>query len=297
MQAIETHNLSKFYGKNVGIENVNLSVDAGEIFGFIGPNGAGKSTAIRTLLNLIFPSSGSATIFGYDVVRCSRKIKTITGYLPAEVNYYYKMTALELLEYSQRYFPNAEKSRIKYLADALDLNVQMKISDMSLGNKKKVSIVQALLHRPSLLILDEPTSGLDPLIQSTLFDLLMEENANATTIFFSSHVLSDVQKICSRVAIIQNGHIIKIEKIDTLRENLFKKVSLDISGKPDLPDFSSIGAVNPVWDNSNLSFMFKGDMNMLVTKLSDLNLQNLTIEEPTLEEIFLHYYRSTSNNV
>jgi ABC-2 type transport system ATP-binding protein len=295
-KAIKTENLSKFYGKNIGIQNINLEVDTGEIYGFIGPNGAGKSTAIRTLLNLIFPTSGRAEIFGLDIVKQSKQIKFITGYLPAEVNYYYKMTANELLEYSVRFYPTGDKNRMEYLSKALDLNLNMKIRDMSLGNKKKVSIVQALLHKPQLLILDEPTSGLDPLIQSTVFELLKEENQRGTTIFFSSHVLSDVQKICSKVAIIQMGSIIKEERIETLQDKMFKKISLELSRDSDLFDFSQIGAIDLIDDDTNISFMFKGDMNDLVRVIAELEIKNITIEEPTLEEIFLHYYRSTESN-
>ena len=294
VKAIETLKLSKFYGKSRGMENVNLEIEKGEIFGFIGPNGAGKSTTIRTLLNLLFPTSGYGNIFGFDIVKQAKQVKKIVGYLPAEVNYYYKMSVKELLEYSQRFYNNTEYNGIKKLAEALDLDLNMKIRNLSLGNKKKVSIAQCLLHKPELLILDEPTSGLDPLIQSIVFDLLNEENKRGATIFFSSHVLSDVQKICSRVAIIQKGKIIKIESIETLRKKLLKKVKIEASENIEISQ-ASIAGINEFEKNDfHISFMYNGDINELLKFFTQHNLKNISIEEPTLEEIFLHFYRNNS---
>ncbi len=291
INAIEMIELSKYYGKTIGIDKLNLTVEPGEIFGFIGPNGAGKSTTIRTLFNLIFPDSGTGKIFGYDIIHDSKKIKARTGYLPAEVNYYYKMTVRELLEYSQRFYGINDNKRLNELADDLDINTNLKIRDLSLGNKKKVSLIQSLLHKPDLLILDEPTSGLDPLIQSTVFDLFKKENERGCTIFFSSHVLSDVQKICSRVAIIQKGKIIKVESIEALRKKMLKKVSITLSDMftefdlklPSIVDFSR--------DKQQLNFMYNGNMNELIQSISNLKIENISIEEPTLEEIFFHYYK------
>jgi ABC-2 type transport system ATP-binding protein len=292
VKAIEAEKLSKHYGKIIGIDKLDLEVAEGEIFGFIGPNGAGKSTTIRTLLDLIFPTSGSASIFGLDTVKESKKIKFLTGYLPAEVNYYYKMTVKELLAYSARFYPAAEQSRIDELTDRLELNTEMKIRDLSLGNKKKVSLIQALLHRPKLLILDEPTSGLDPLVQSSVFEILRQENEKGTTIFFSSHVLSDVEKLCSRVAIIQAGRIIKVETIDTLREKMLKRVRIEFKQAFDMSGLTNAGAIEPVLNHTTATFMYNGDMNRLIKILSTQEIVNLSIEEPSLEEVFLHYYRA-----
>lgn len=292
VKAIEAEKLSKHYGKIIGIEKLDLEVAEGEIFGFIGPNGAGKSTTIRTLLDLIFPTSGSASIFGLDTVKDSKKIKFLTGYLPAEVNYYYKMTVKELLAYSARFYPSAEQSRIDELTEALDLSTDKKIRDLSLGNKKKVSLIQALLHRPKLLILDEPTSGLDPLVQSSVFEILRQENERGTTIFFSSHVLSDVEKLCSRVAIIQAGRIIKVETIDTLREKMLKRVRIEFKQAFDMSGLTTAGAIEPVLNHTTATFMYNGDMNRLIKILSTQEIVNLSIEEPSLEEVFLHYYRA-----
>ena len=222
MIAIETTNLTKYYGDNKGISNLNLSVNSGEIFGFIGPNGAGKSTTIRTLLNFIFPSGGSAKIFGLDSVKQTKEIKKLIGYVPSEVNYYDDMKVKELFQYSAKFYDGNFGERIKQLTSIFQLDDNKVVSDLSLGNKKKVAIIQALIHQPKLLILDEPTSGLDPLMQNKFFEVLKEENQKGMTIFFSSHNLSEVQKICDRVAIIKNGEIIQIEEIEKLKNKNYK---------------------------------------------------------------------------
>jgi ABC-2 type transport system ATP-binding protein len=200
---IDITNLSKFYGKARGIEHINLEINEGEIFGFIGPNGAGKSTTIRILMNMIFPSSGSAKIMGMDVIRETKQIKSLIGYIPSDANAYSSMNVHEFLAYCIRFYnvPNGEK-RISELSHLFELDLTRNIEDLSLGNRKKVSIVQSMLHNPKLLILDEPTTGHDPLMQSVFFELLRSENKRGMTIFFSSHILSEVQMLCKRVAII-----------------------------------------------------------------------------------------------
>lgn len=289
MSIIETVNLTKYYGKARGVENVNLAVQEGEIFGFIGPNGAGKSTTIRTLLNFIFPTSGSATIFGRDIVQHSREIRAQVGYLPGEVDYYDDMKAGELLHYSAKFYNKDSSSRIKELIELFDLDPEKKIHSLSLGNKKKVGIIQCLLHQPRLLILDEPTSGLDPLMQKRFFDVLREENKKGTTIFFSSHVLSEVERLCHRVAIIKNGQILKIEEMDQLRGSQFLKVRITLNN-PEAAQLDVPGIIHSTRDNGTWHLLFNGDINQLVHKLSQMDLRNLHLEEPTLEEVFMHYY-------
>ena len=208
---IETKNLTKYYGKARGILDVSLSVEEGEIFGFIGPNGAGKSTTIRTLLSLIHKTSGEARIFGLDCEADHVKILEDVGYLPSEVFYYDRMRAIDLFRYSASFYQRDCSQRIQELSALLQVNLQQKIEDMSLGNKKKVGIIQGLLHSPRLIILDEPTSGLDPLMQKTFFDLIREENRRGATVLFSSHILSEVQRICDRVAIIKEGRIAAVD--------------------------------------------------------------------------------------
>lgn len=288
---IETKKLTKSYGKARGIIDIDMEVAKGEIFGFIGPNGAGKSTTIRTLLGLIFKTSGEAKIFGLDCQSDSKKILEDVGYLPSEVFYYEKMKAIDLLRYSESFYKRDCSAKIKELSDALDLDLNKKIEDMSLGNKKKVGIVQGLLHSPKLIILDEPTSGLDPLMQKTFFELIKKENENGATVLFSSHILSEVQRICDRVAIIKEGRIIQTQKISELRQSAYKKVTLN--SKSDLSAFSLAGSNDISLSEEQLSFVYKGDCNVLLSELSKYEISNIDISEPTLEEIFMHYYEQT----
>lgn len=287
---IETINLTKYYGRARGIIDVNLTVGEGEIFGFIGPNGAGKSTTIRTLLSLIFKTSGEARIFGMDCEKDKVKILTDVGYLPSEVFYYDNMKAIDLLRYSASFYKKNCSERIKELADILDVDLNRKIDDMSLGNKKKVGIIQGLLHSPKLLILDEPTSGLDPLMQKTFFDLIKTENKKGATVLFSSHILSEVQRICDRVAIIKEGKIINTQKISELQQNSYKKVSFSVKNSENPVDFSVAGAADITAHENIVSFIFKGDCNQLLSAIGRYPLANIDISEPSLDEIFMHYY-------
>jgi len=290
MNVIEINNLTKSYGKSRGITDVSFTVEEGEIFGFIGPNGAGKSTTIRTLLSLIYPTSGSAKIFGKDCVQFAPEIKKQIGYLPSEVFYYDNMKVLDLLKYSASFYKKDCSQRIKELAEIMDLDLTKKIDDLSLGNKKKVGIVQGLLHEPKLIILDEPTSGLDPLMQQKFFDLLEEENKKGATIFFSSHILSEVQRLCNRVAIIKEGKIVTVEKIKTLKENNYKKFKIETIDQVETSIFQLPGVTKLEGNGTIISFLFKGNINGVLKRISEINIANLWIEEPDLEEIFLHYY-------
>lgn len=290
MNVIEIKNLTKYYGKARGIIDVSFNVEEGEIFGFIGPNGAGKSTTIRTLLSLIYPTSGSATIFGKDCIKSAPEIAKEIGYLPSEVFYYDKMRVIDLLKYSASFYKKDCSKRIKDLAEIMDLDLKKRIDDLSYGNKKKVGIVQGLLHEPKLIILDEPTSGLDPLMKQKFFDLLLEENKKGATILLSSHVLSEVQRFCSRVAIIKEGKIIKLEKMSNLTENNYKKFKVEMKSEIDNNHFNIGGVSNLVIKGNTVSFLFKGNINLIMKKISDVEISNAWIEEPSLEEIFMHYY-------
>ncbi|MFA6801345.1 MAG: ABC transporter ATP-binding protein [Acholeplasmataceae bacterium] len=284
---IKTTNLTKYYHKNArGILDVSLDIKKGEIFGFIGPNGAGKSTTVRTLLNFIFPTSGSATIQGLDIINDSVEIRKHVGYIPSEINLYGDMTVQDFLDYAGAYHKNDFKVKQKELIKKLELDTSRKISDLSFGNKKKVAIIQALQQEPDLIILDEPTSGLDPLMQNTFFTLIKEEQKRGATIFFSSHILSEVQRICDRVAIIKDGKIIKVEKIDDIMKARAKKVR--IKTPDDIKDLTNI--LEYKRENGHVSFVFTGSIDQLFKILSDLKVEDLTIEEPSLEEIFMHYY-------
>ena len=291
-QAIVLNELTKHYGKHRGINNLSFSVNQGEFFGFIGPNGAGKSTTIRTLMGLIRPTGGSASIFDLDCHSKASVIARDVGYLPSENSYYENMKVRELLQYTADLYGMDCKTKMKELADRLNLDLSRKIADLSLGNKKKVGIVSAIMTSPKLIIMDEPTSGLDPLIQQAFYDILKEENSRGATVFFSSHVLSEVQKLCDRVAILKEGQLIGIQSIKELRESGYKKVSL--SAKEAIPrdffDLSGIANYAETADKTSVSFMYNGNITAISDKLHLLHLDDVLLEEPSLEEIFMHYY-------
>lgn len=290
MNVIEINHLTKTYGKSRGITDISFNVEEGEIFGFIGPNGAGKSTTIRTLLSLIYPTSGSAKIFGKDCIEFAPEIKKEIGYLPSEVFYYDNMKVFDLLKYSASFYKKDCTKRIKELAEIMNLDLTKKIDDLSLGNKKKVGIVQGLLHEPKLIILDEPTSGLDPLMQQKFFELLEKENQKGATVLFSSHILSEVQRLCNRVAIIKEGNIVAVEKISTLQENNYKKFKIHTKTTLDKDYFNLPGVSNLEVKDNLVHFLFRGNLNVVLKKIAETEISNLWIEEPDLEEIFMHYY-------
>ncbi|MCR5726288.1 MAG: ABC transporter ATP-binding protein [Lachnospiraceae bacterium] len=269
--AILTDKLTKTYGKNRGINELDLKVEEGDFFGFIGPNGAGKSTTIRTLLGLIRPTSGGAKVLGYDIVNEKDKVLLETGYLPSEINFYRGMRVRDIIKYSAELRKVKCDSRASNLTERLGLDLNKKVEELSLGNRKKVGIVCAVQHSPKLLILDEPTSGLDPLMQREFFNILLEENQKGATIFFSSHILSEVQNYCKTAAFIKDGKIIMSDKVEKLEETGAKKVSVKT-------------------DNGTEEYLFKGDVNELLADLAKKTLNDVTITEPSLEEIFMNYY-------
>ncbi len=289
MSIIEVSHLTKFYGKSRGIVDVSFNVEEGEIFGFIGPNGAGKSTTIRLLLSLIYPTSGEAKIFGKDCIRFGPELRQEIGYLPSEVFYYDSMKVLDLLKYSASFFKKDCTQRIHELADLMELDLKRRIRDLSYGNKKKVGIVQGLLHSPKLIVLDEPTAGLDPLMQHKFFDLIREENKRGATVFFSSHILGEVQRMCNRVAIIKEGKIIDIKDIKTLQKDNYKKIHL-AGNDLDEKRFQVEGVTELIKENGTLRFFYKGDINEVAKLIGATELTDMTIEDQTLEEIFMHYY-------
>lgn len=287
---IEIEKLTKMYGKNRGITEVSFNVKEGEIFGFIGPNGAGKTTTLRILVGLIFPTSGSAKIFGKDVVTEGHKIRAEVGYLPSEIFYYENMKVAELLNYSASFYKIDSSKRIKDLAERLELDLTRKIDELSYGNKKKVGIVQGLLHSPKLIILDEPTSGLDPLMQHEFFEIIREENARGASVLFSSHILSEVQRLCHRLAIIKEGTIIRVDEVAAIRNEAYKKfkiITADGLSEANLP----MNEINDFRHEGNeISFIYRGNINSIIGAISQHEIIDIQIDEPTLEEIFMHYY-------
>lgn len=286
MEIIQTANLTKYYGKERGIIDLDLMVTQGEFFGFIGPNGAGKSTTIRTLLGLIAPTSGSARIFGKDVTKEKESVLQDIGYLPSEALFYGGMKVKEILKLSADLRKKDCIAEAKLLCERLQLDTSRKIDDLSFGNRKKVAIVCALQHRPKLLVLDEPTGGLDPLMQKEFFDILQERNKEGTTVFLSSHVLSEIQRNCNRAAIIRDGRIIAQGSVDDLSKTSAKRItvhgSIHIEGLNGIRDRKET--------DDTVSFLYSGDMESLLHTLSLGHVDDLTITEPDLEEVFLHYY-------
>ena len=293
MEIIKTTKLTKFYGKTRGITELDLTVEQGEFFGFIGPNGAGKSTTIRTLLGLIAPTSGTATIFGKDITKEKEAILQDSGYLPSEALFYRGMKVRDILKLSADLRKKDCKEESRLLCERLQLDTSRKIEDLSFGNRKKVAIVCALQHRPQLLVLDEPTGGLDPLMQKEFFDILRERNKEGTTIFLSSHVLSEIQHNCTRAAIIRDGRIVACDSVDALSKTNAKRVTY--SGSLNLEHLSGIRDKTETKDS--VSFLYNGDMGSLLHVLSSGQVNDLTVTEPDLEEVFLHYYEKDGETV
>lgn len=286
MEAIKTVNLTKYYGKARGIIELNLSVEKGECFGFIGPNGAGKSTTIRTLLGLISPTAGSVRIFGKDIAKEKEAILQDIGYLPSEAVFYPGMKVKDILKLSADMRKKDCTEEAKTLCERLQLDTSRKVDELSFGNRKKVAIVCALQSDPALLILDEPTGGLDPLMQREFFDIIRQRNQKGTTVFLSSHVLSEVQRNCTRAAVIREGEVIACDSVDALSKTSAKRIS--VHGSVDWKGLDGIKDMKTA--DKAVSFLYSGDMNRLIQRLSEGDIFDLNVSEPDLEEIFLHYY-------
>ena len=293
MEVLKTTKLTKYYGKVRGIKELDLTVTHGEFFGFIGPNGAGKSTTIRTVLGLIAPTSGDAMIFGKDVTKEREAILQNIGYLPSEALFYQGMKVKDILRLSADLRKVDCSAESKRLCERLQLDTARKIDDLSFGNRKKVAIVCALQHQPELLVLDEPTGGLDPLMQKEFFDILRERNREGTTIFLSSHVLSEIQRNCTRAAIIRDGRIIAQGSVDDLSKTSAKRIT--VHGSIHLENLS--GVRDRKAGEDGISFLYSGDIGSLLRTLASGQVDDLTVTEPDLEEIFLHYYEEDGETV
>ena len=287
-KVIEATGLTKRYGRARGIEDVDLVVRRGEIFGFIGPNGAGKSTFVRVLLGLIRATDGQARILGMPCEPSAKPLLARVGYLPSEIQFYHGMRVGELVKFSARLRHRDCSAEAARLADRLGLDMKRKIDDLSLGNRKKVGVVCALQHEPELLILDEPTSGLDPLVQQEFFALLEERRAAGGTVMLSSHVLSEVQRYCDRAAVIREGRIIAEGSVEELASTSARRVRVVAAAPVEAPVLEGVRSFEPRADGA--SFLFQGDMGALVEWLATLPVLDVTIEEPDLDEVFMHFY-------
>ena len=281
---LKIEKLTKYYGNIRGVENLSLELEDGEIFGFIGPNGAGKFTTIKCIMNFINKTSGNIYINNILVEDKNFEYKNLIGYLPSEIHLYDDYTVLEMFKYSSLFYSNKALKRALELSKRLELETNIKIENLSLGNLKKVGIVLALMHEPKLLILDEPTSGLDPIIQEEFFNILKEEKKKGTTIFFSSHVLSEIKKVCDRVGIIKEGHLIKVDTISNFNKNNYLNIHIESKDIEKISKELNIDIINN-------NFIYQGDINILINKLSKYKIDKLLVNEPEIEELFIDYYK------
>lgn len=268
---IRIDNLTKTYGRKRGVTDLSLAIKEGEIFGFIGPNGAGKSTTIRSMLGFLNFEKGKIEILGKDSVKGHTSILKEVGYMPSEALFYPAMKVSEVIKFAADARGLDCREEAALLCERLNLDTGKRIKELSLGNRKKVSIVCAMQHKPKLFIFDEPSSGLDPLMQNTFFELIKEYVKKGATCFLSTHVLSEVSRYCDRAAIMREGRLIKVDKVDNLTESTTKRVKVTADGVHE-------------------DYLYNGDVNELIKKLAGKNLQNLYIEEPSLEDMFMHFY-------
>lgn len=286
---LEIQNLTKYYGKIRGVEKLSLELEKGEVFGFIGPNGAGKSTTIRSIMNLINKTNGKVFVEEKEFNKDDIKIKEKIGYLPSEIHLYDDLTVKEMLDYHESFYKKRLHRRRKELVKKFELDETKKIEDLSLGNSKKIGIILALMHEPSLLILDEPTSGLDPIMQNVFFEILKEEKKKGTTILYSTHILSEVSKICDRVGIIKDGNLIKIENIEDITQKDLGFVTIT---SPDINRIITDLNVEIIFkDENTIKFANKISQDELIKKLAYYTIEKIQIEEMNLEDIFMHYYK------
>lgn len=290
---LEIKNLTKYYGEVKGVENLSLTIDKGEIFGFIGPNGAGKSTTIRSVMNLINKNSGTVLVDGKEFLQDDLETKRKIGYLPSEVFLYDDLTVGGILDYHEGFFKkygdaDVIHSRRCELVSRLKLDESKMIEDLSLGNLKKTGIILALMHKPKLIIMDEPTSGLDPIIQNVFYELLLEEREKGTAIFYSTHILSEISRICDRVGIIRNGELIKVEKTSELSDKNLTFVT--IKSRDNKRIVGELGVKTVYEEDNTVKFANTLPDDMLIKKLAGYRIDRILIEEATLEEMFMHYY-------
>lgn len=287
---IHTNNLTKFYGKSVGLLSLNLTVKEGEIFGFLGPNGAGKTTTIRLLLDFIKPTNGTASIFGYDTRKESVKIKEKIGYLPGDYSLYDNLTGEEIINYIGKLHKKYNRNKMEILVERFDVDIKKKLKRCSKGMKQKIQIILAFMNNPELLILDEPTSGLDPLLQQEFYKLLSEEKKDGKTIFLSSHILSEVEKECDRIAIIKNGKLVIISDINELKEKRGKIMEIRFKDVVD-ENFLRIDGITHIKKDGEIFKLYvHSNENEIIKRIAHYNIESLTFKDTPLEDIFLEYY-------
>lgn len=286
---LEVINLKKYYGKTRGVEDISIKLNNGEAYGFIGPNGAGKSTTIRTIMNLINKTSGTILINGKEAKKDDIELKEIIGYLPSEISLYDDLTVKEILDFHESFYKKDISKRRKQLLKLLKLDESKRIEDLSLGNSKKLGIILSLMHEPKILILDEPTSGLDPIMQNVFYELLLEEKRKGTTILYSTHILSEVSKICDRIGIIKDGIIIKEDTVKNIEKNNMTYLTIE---SEDIDKIKKDLKLKIISENNNIiKFMNNLNPNELIEKISKYKINKLLIEEVSIEDLFMGYYK------
>lgn len=292
--AIKTEGLTKHYGEVEALTDLNLEVKAGEVFGFLGPNGAGKTTTIRTMLDLIRPTSGSATIVGFDSHTDAVEIRNHVGYLPSDLSMYSNLTGQDMITYFSNLRDGVDKRYVDELAERFQADLSKKIGDYSSGNRQKVGLILAFMSRPEVIIMDEPSSGLDPLVQREFQMMMREVATEGRCVFLSSHTLSEVQRVADRVGIIRDGHLVDVEFVDDLRSKAVRRVELHFTGPVEAGPFEAVPGVRDVEVASHHAIMsFDGSMDALLGVATDqYTLVDINTQEADLEEIFLQYYRS-----
>ena len=288
---ITTSDLTKYYGHVRAIDGVNLEVRQGEVFGFLGPNGAGKTTTIRILLDMVRPTRGSAQVFGLDVRRDSVQIRRRLGNLPGDVALYDTLRGIEVLKLLGSFRGPEGTARVTELAERLSLDLSRTVRAYSHGMKQKLAIIQAFMHDPELLILDEPTLGLDPLMQREFYSLVMQEKARGKTVFLSSHILPEVERVCDRVGIIREGRLVAVEEVESLKRKKRRKMDLVLSEEPSDAMLRLPGAQLIRRDGKRLEYLVSGDVQALLKEVAMLPVQDIVFPEPTLEEAFMDFYQ------
>ena len=298
MSAIVARELTKRYGKARGVDGLNLEVERGEVFGFLGPNGAGKTTTIRLLLNLIRPTQGEAAVLGLDCQRHSMQVRRNVGYVPGEFSLYESLTGDQFLRFIAGLRGGVDQRVVQDVAQRLDCDLRRPIRDLSRGNKQKICIVQALMNRPEVLLLDEPTSGLDPLIQQEFFRLVADVQAEGRTVFFSSHILSEVERVCERVAIIRQGRILRVATVSELKTKELRNLAITFGGAAPEKLFAHIPGVREVVANGNCLYcVVQGSIDPVVKALAAYEVKDMICQEPSLEDVFLDFYNEDPSAV
>jgi len=293
---IKISKLTKFYGKTLGVSDLDLEIKRGETFGFLGPNGAGKTTTIRMILDFIRPTSGNAMVFGQSTSSNSVAIKKRVGYLPGELEFYKKMKGSEILHYFSNLRSGVDWDHVESLAKRLDYDMNKPVRSLSSGNKHKLGLIQAFMHKPDLLILDEPTSGLDPLMQQEFYKMVNDFRDEGGTAFISSHILPEVEKICDRVGFIRKGKLIDVQNVNDLKVKMVREIEITVEGVFDVNDLNSLDGVSGVKkENGLIKCKVSGSMDKLIKTAAKYNVKDMVCREPNLEDIFFTYYGSDEN--